>query len=396
MPIALESAIAAEISYIYDELGRLKAVVDPATDTAVYNYDAVGNLLTISRQSSSTVSIIEFAPKSGPVGTTVTIYGTGFSTTPSQNTVQFNGVTAPVTSSTENQIITTVPSTATTGAIGLTAPGGSGSSAQAFVVTSSTGAPTITSFTPTIGTPGTVVTVNGTNFETTPSKNNLRFNISPATISSSTSDTITTSVPTGTGSGRITVKTVKGTALSTNDFFIPPAPYGVADVEFTGRMSIDAGNFTATITTANKIALVVFDGAAGQRVSFSASAVTISGSSVNVYAPNTTLLSSKSVATNGGFIDLLVLPSTGTYAILVDPNGTSTGSMRAKDAAGTPRCQYCGTELGPKSGRPNSYEADHRVPYSRGGPSTPANLTPSCRTCNRSKGAQMLEEWGGR
>src|SRR5687767_15872103 len=111
----IDSAGAAAISYVYDDLGRLRAVIDPGTDTAVYNYDSVGNLLSISRQSSSIVSIIEFTPKEGPVGTIVTIYGTGFSTTPSENTVTFNGVSATVSSSTETKIIATVLSGATTG-----------------------------------------------------------------------------------------------------------------------------------------------------------------------------------------------------------------------------------------------------------------------------------------
>ena len=57
------------------------------------------------------------------------------------------------------------------------------------------------------------------------------------------------------------------------------------------------------------------------------------------------------------------------------------------------RCEYCGGEMSPRSGSPNSYEADHRTPYSRGGPSTPENLAPSCRTCNRSKGSRTPEEW---
>lgn len=73
----------------------------------------------------------------------------------------------------------------------------------------------------------------------------------------------------------------------------------------------------------------------------------------------------------------------------------AAGLEKAKDAAGVPRCQYCGSKLDPRSGRPNSYEADHTTPYSRGGPSSPENLTPSCRTCNRSKGAQTPDEWGG-
>ncbi len=65
----------------------------------------------------------------------------------------------------------------------------------------------------------------------------------------------------------------------------------------------------------------------------------------------------------------------------------------AKDSDGVPRCEYCGKALDPKSGKPNSYEADHRFPYSRGGSSTSDNLAPSCRTCNRSKGSRTSEEW---
>ena len=61
--------------------------MDPACDTAVYQYDAVGHLTGISRQSSALVSIIDFTPARGPVDTTVSIFGTGFSPTPSENTV---------------------------------------------------------------------------------------------------------------------------------------------------------------------------------------------------------------------------------------------------------------------------------------------------------------------
>ena len=61
--------------------------MDPAGDTAVYQYDAVGNHTGISRQSSALVSIIDFTPASGPVGTTVSIFGIGFSPTSSENTV---------------------------------------------------------------------------------------------------------------------------------------------------------------------------------------------------------------------------------------------------------------------------------------------------------------------
>src|ERR1044072_9476327 len=136
-----------EIVYVYDELGRLMAVIDTAGEAAVYSYDAVGNLLSISRYNASVVSIIEFTPNSGPVGTTFTIWGTGFSTTPSQNTLTFNGGAATVTAATNTKITTTVPYGSTTGPIAITTPGGSATSSTSFVVGGSD-LPTITNFTP--------------------------------------------------------------------------------------------------------------------------------------------------------------------------------------------------------------------------------------------------------
>jgi len=65
-----------------------------------------------------TPTITAVAPTSGPPGTEVTITGTNFSTTPANNVVElFDGITAVVTSSTANQIVTTVPVGATTGFI---------------------------------------------------------------------------------------------------------------------------------------------------------------------------------------------------------------------------------------------------------------------------------------
>ena len=180
--LAIEYPAAhADITYVYDALGRLVGVVDPAGDTGIYQYDAVGNLTGIARYASSTVGIIAVAPGSGSVGTGVTISGTGFSPTPSQNTVTFNGTSVTVTASTATQIVTTVPAGATTGLIAVTAPAGSATSPTAFTVTGP-GAPTITSFTPSVGPPGTAVTISGTNFEPVPTRNLLNFHHARAAV----------------------------------------------------------------------------------------------------------------------------------------------------------------------------------------------------------------------
>ncbi len=132
--ISLQTQSSGAVTYGYDPLGRLVGVINPSGNTAIYNYDAVGNLLSISTQSSASLSIISFAPAGGTFGTTVTIYGTGFNTTPSLNTVKFNGLAGTVNAATSTQLIVTVPIGATTGTISVTTSAGTVTSVSSFTV----------------------------------------------------------------------------------------------------------------------------------------------------------------------------------------------------------------------------------------------------------------------
>ncbi|WP_447980242.1 IPT/TIG domain-containing protein [Candidatus Nitrospira bockiana] len=326
---------SADISYIYDALGRLVGVVDPASETATYQYDAVGNLLSITRHASSTVSVITFSPSSGPTGTTVTISGAGFSTTPSQNSVQFNGLAANVTSATATELVTQVPSGATTGTITVTTPTGSASSGSAFTVVSGQ-SPVIATFFPTVGPLGTVVTVTGSNFETTATRNRVIFGGLLAVVNSSSSSNIETVAP---ASGKITVATVYGQATSTDDYFLTPQGILPTDVNFTGRITVGGSSVTASISTAGKVALVLFDGLAGQRVSLAMTGITITSSTVSVRKPDGTELATKySVNNTGGSLDSPALPVTGTYIIMIKPEGSYAGNMTltlSADVTGT-------------------------------------------------------------
>jgi YD repeat-containing protein len=317
---------SADITYVYDRIGRLIGVVDPASDTAVYRYDAVGNLTSISRQSSALVSIIDFNPAAGPAGTVVTIFGTGFDSTSGANTVTFNGTAAAITSASPTEIVATVPLGATTGAIAVTSPAGSATSSAPFTVTTSNVAPSIASFAPTIGTPGTSVSITGANFEPTPTNNRLRFNIVPAPITSSTGTNISVPVPGGATSGRLSLSTPGGATQSADDFFVPPAPNTAANVAFTGRASIGGATVNATISAVGKIALIVFDGAAGQQVSVGIGAGGIVEADTYFFHPNGTLLASVYSDNNGRDLQIESLPVTGTYTLMVAPRGTYTGS----------------------------------------------------------------------
>jgi subtilisin family serine protease len=80
-------------------------------------------------------------------------------------------------------------------------------------------------------------------------------------------------------------------------------------------------------------AVVTFSGTQGQRISLGMSNVTIGTSTccsarVSITSPdNTTLVYATPVGRNGGFLDTKVLPMSGTYTILVDPQGFDLGSM---------------------------------------------------------------------
>jgi YD repeat-containing protein len=121
-------------NFFYDANGRLTAVLSPTGEAAIYNYDPAGNFTSITRRAANELSIIGFTPGAGGVGTSVTIYGTGFSDTPSANTVKFNGVPATVAAATKTLLTVTVPSGATTGPLNVTNSNGSVNSSESFLM----------------------------------------------------------------------------------------------------------------------------------------------------------------------------------------------------------------------------------------------------------------------
>lgn len=65
----------------------------------------------------------------------------------------------------------------------------------------------------------------------------------------------------------------------------------------------------------------------------------------------------------------------------------AAAAKRRARAAGQNRCPYCRTTLNYDVGlQPNSAEADHIVPHSKGGQDRLENVIVCCRRCNQSKG----------
>ncbi len=80
------------------------------------------------------LSITSFSPTTAPVGTTVTVTGTNFNTTPASNIVLFGNVPATVSIATPTQLIVTVPAGATDGPISVSANGSKATSTANFVI----------------------------------------------------------------------------------------------------------------------------------------------------------------------------------------------------------------------------------------------------------------------
>ena len=127
--------------FAYDPLGRLVQAVGLDGNGAQYSYDAVGNITSIRRVTAGSLGIVDFIPHGGTVGSTVTIYGAGFSATASENTVELNGSSAMVTSATTTTLTIAVPANATTGKLTVTTGTGSATSSTDFVVLTSSTAP---------------------------------------------------------------------------------------------------------------------------------------------------------------------------------------------------------------------------------------------------------------
>ncbi len=81
---------------------------DGKADVAVANY--LGNTISVFRRVAPVLpTIANFTPVCGPVGTSVTITGTGFSSVPTDNTVFFGATRATVTGATSTQLTVIAP-----------------------------------------------------------------------------------------------------------------------------------------------------------------------------------------------------------------------------------------------------------------------------------------------
>lgn len=311
------AALAA--TYIYDPNGRLTVVTNDAGESARYRYDELGNLVEIERLAADDLAVFGFSPGRGAAGVAVQISGHGFSPTASQNTVKFNGTPASVSTASTTALTAIVPTGATTGPITVSVGGETASSVTSFIVDETLLPPTITNVSPLIASIGTTITVDGQSLAPIVNQTKLRLNqrlVTPATL---TNLQAVFAVPPSISSGRISISTPYGTALSTQDVLVTPNGVLPGEIAQLKRLTIDTAAQGFSIVTTGHYGAAMFDGSAGDYLSAQFSLISVANISYTLYGVDNTVLASGIVSTNSPTFHLPQLPATGTYLLLMKP-----------------------------------------------------------------------------
>jgi len=229
-------------------------------------------------------TLTSISPTSGSTtgGTSVTITGTNFATTPGDNTVDFGTVAATVTAASATSLTVTAPAGTGTQDVTVTTAGGTTSITAADQFTYiAPPAPTVTSISPTSGPEagGTTVTITGTDFDPIEGNNTVKFGTTVAAVTGASSTSLTVTAPAGTSTADVTVTTNSGTSpiSAADEFTYLPSPtvtsvasntgpetggstvfiYGTHFDPVAGNNTVKFGAITVGVTFANSTGLVV-------------------------------------------------------------------------------------------------------------------------------------------
>jgi uncharacterized repeat protein (TIGR03803 family)/YD repeat-containing protein len=232
------------------------------------------------------LSITNFAPQAGLEGDSVTIAGKGFI----NPTVRFGNTPATVTASTSTSITATVPAGAPSGQL-VVQVGNDVQSAGYFTVNSFS----ITSFAPQSGLEGDSVTITGRGFVNP----TVQFGGTSATVTASTSTSITATVPAGVPSGQLVVQVGNDVQSAGNFTVIPWTITNFAPQTGTqgDSITISGTNFSNPVVT--------FDGQQAQVLTSTPTSITVTvpnGLTVGTHALEVTNRGSTKIAGSFAFV----------------------------------------------------------------------------------------------
>lgn len=307
-------------------------VITPFLMTAVVASGASGNLAVTSPGGTGTRTgftfvagpmITSFSPTGAGPGLTVTITGAGFT---GATAVSFGGVAASsFTVVSATQITAVVAAGGASGNVSVTTPGGT-STLGGFTFVPP---PTVTSFTPMSGSPGTMISIVGTNLSGATAVSIGGVPASSFSVVSATQ--IAATVSTG-ASGSVSVSTPGGTANLAGFTFIPPVPtitsftpafaaigtvVTITGTGFSGATAVNFGGVAAssfTVVSATQINAVVGAGGASGVVSVTTPGGTAVLSGLSFVAPPTITSFSPSSAPAGAMVTITGTNLTGATA----------------------------------------------------------------------------------
>lgn len=257
-------------------------------------------------------TVASFAPAGATTGVTVHVYGTNLSIT---NTVRFNGTTATFNVVDNTHLTAYVPGGATSGPISVTSFAGTGSSSSSFFV----GAPpTVSSVSPAGGPPGTIVTIDGSDFAGVTS---VSIGGGNATFSVLSSTQIRATVPGTASTGALSVSNPSGTGTWTQSFYVGNAPV--------------VSGFAPLLASVGNTVVVTGSGLAA------ATDVRFNGASATAFVANSDaqITATVPMAATNGHISIVNPAGTGTsvgsFSVAPRITGMLPSSVAASTAAGT-------------------------------------------------------------
>jgi subtilase family serine protease len=180
-------------------------------------------------------------------GVLVTISGSNLMAATGRPTVRVGSVAATsLPGGTPDELVVAVPATAASGRVSVTTTDGTASSPTDLVVVRR---PTVTSFTPTVGPVGTLVTVNGPHLA---GVTGVHFNGLSAEVTPVSPTSLRAIVPAGATSGLITLITEAGTVNSLARFTVTP-PSDLQIPVVTSPASASTGRAVSIRTTIRNV-----------------------------------------------------------------------------------------------------------------------------------------------
>ncbi|QEK52483.1 T9SS type B sorting domain-containing protein [Pedobacter aquae] len=207
--------------------------------------------------------------------------------------------------------------------------------------------PVIISFSPLSAKPGDVITITGTNFNTTATNNVVFFGATKALVTAATASSLTVTVPSGAMFGPIKVlNSVTSLAASSRESFIPtfsPSKTGISLLDFSPRQDFSAGSATYSIANGDldgdgKLDMAVVNYGANSLSVFhntSSSGSITSGSfatKVDFTTGNFPIAVSITDVDGDGKLDIVVA-NYGGHSVSVFRNTSTTGSITTSSFA---------------------------------------------------------------